>query len=101
MGDFLSLYVHPRQSPNSVLFFYLMFMASHQLEGLGIAQLFTVVFLHSIIDFHHAVQQKFRMIDVTIGGESFVTVQSRVNLAWSSYLEFTASLVPPTASPEV
>jgi hypothetical protein len=53
-------------------------MASHQL--LGIAQLFSV-FTYSISDFHHAVQQKFRMIDVTIGGESFVTVQSRVNLA--------------------
>jgi hypothetical protein len=37
-------------------------------------------------------------------GECFATVQSLVNwqnLAWSSYLEFTASLVHPTASPEV
>jgi hypothetical protein len=54
----------------------------------------------SITGFHPAVQQTFRMMDALHEGKCFATVRlwsTWQNLAWSSYLEFTASLVHPTA----
>ncbi len=79
MGDFLSLHISDRAQIQCCSFISCLWHHIN-LEDLGIAQLFSV-FPFSIIDFHHAVQQKFRMIDVTIGGECFATVQSAVNFA--------------------
>ncbi len=79
---------HLRQSPNSVLFFYLVFMASHQLGRSCHCPVIKCFYIASLI-FTMPSNRSLEWLMPLQAGECFATVQSAVNLADLGMVQFS------------